>query len=312
MSLNNGFMNSTIICNERKDVDLDALNLLASAKISQLCSCSYKSENKHHHFIYDTCNLIPFSQFQADLSFENVIEILSSAVDLMSALAENDLVLDNVKKARDYIFKSDDGYKFIYIPIVHKPHASNRDFVLRLISIIHHKDVRLMQFVKEFRKKKENEQALAFLKSFVSSYGGGGVSSEAATSLLSEEGATSLLSEDGATTLLGQSAVNFEPDAFLSNDEGETTVLSAPPSDSAADAVPSNDEGETTVLSTAPTDSAADVFSSSVITDAVCVTGCSSSFAERTTILSSLIPIAAVPLSAAACASCIVQDFQPI
>lgn len=52
MNLNSGFINSTIICNEKKDVDLDALNLLASGEVAGLCQCSYKSESKHHHFIY--------------------------------------------------------------------------------------------------------------------------------------------------------------------------------------------------------------------------------------------------------------------
>ena len=103
MSLNNGFINSTIICNEKKEVDLDALNFLASGEVVQLCHCAYKNESKHHHFIYDTNGLIPLTQLQAGLSFENVIDILSSAVDMMQTLAENNLLLDNVKNAKEYI-----------------------------------------------------------------------------------------------------------------------------------------------------------------------------------------------------------------
>ena len=109
MSLNNGFINSTIICNEKKEVDLDALNFLASGEVVQLCHCAYKNENKHHHFIYDTNDLIPLTQLQAGLSFENVIDILSSTVDMIQTLTDNNLLLDNVKNAEEYIFKSDDG-----------------------------------------------------------------------------------------------------------------------------------------------------------------------------------------------------------
>lgn len=235
MSLYNGFINSTIICNEKKDVDLDALNLLASAECSQLCHCAYKNENKHHHFIYDTNDLIPLAQLQAGLSFENVVDILSSTSDLLNVLAENNLVIDNVKNAKEYIFKSDEGYKFIYIPIVHKAHISVRDYVIKLLSVIHHKDVRLNQFVKELRKKKENEQALAFITAFISSYDSHYDYSEDATSLLSDEGATSLLDNEGATSLL--------------SDEGATSLLSVNPSNSEDNTSLLSDDGETTVLS---------------------------------------------------------------
>lgn len=226
MSLHNGFINSTIICNEKKDVDLDALNLLASAECSQLCHCAYKNENKHHHFIYDTNDLIPLAQLQAGLSFENVVDILSSTSDLLNVLAENNLVIDNVKNAKEYIFKSDEGYKFIYIPIVHKAHISVRDYVIKLLSVIHHKDVRLNQFVKELRKKKENEQAHAFLTAFISSYESHYDYSEDATSLLSDESATSLLDDEGATSLLDVNSNNSEEGTSLLSDESETTVLS--------------------------------------------------------------------------------------
>lgn len=235
MSLNNGFINSTVICNEKKDVDLDALNLLASGEVAGLCHCAYKNENKHHHFIYDTNDLIPFTQLQAGLSFENVVDILSSTANMMQALFENNLLLDNVKNAKEYIFKSDINYKFVYIPITHKPHLSVRDFLIKLLSVVHHKDVRHSQFIKELRKKKDNEQALAYLTAFVSSYDSHyGYSDEATsllsddgvTSLLGDEGATSLLADEGETSLLGVNISNLEADTSLLSDDGETTVLS--------------------------------------------------------------------------------------
>lgn len=226
MSLNNGFINSTVICNEKKDVDLDALNLLASGEMAELCQCSYKNERKHHHFIYDTNDLMPLTQLQAGLSFENVVDILSSASDMIQALPENNLLLDNVKNAKEYVFKSDAGYRFIYIPIVHKPHLSIRDFLIKLVSVIHHKDIRLSQFVKELRKKKENEQALAYLTAFVSSYNSHDDYSDEATSLLTDEGATSLLSDEGATSLLGINENGSEDETSLLSGDGETTVLS--------------------------------------------------------------------------------------
>lgn len=226
MSFNNGFINSTIICNEKKDVDLDALNILASGEVAELCHCAYRNESKHHHFIYDTKDLIPLPQLQAGLSFENVVDILSSAAKMIQFLSENNLLLDNVKNAKEYIFKSDVNYKFVYIPITYKSRIGARDFIIKLLSVVHHKDVRLSRFIKELRKKNDDEQALAYLIAFISSYDSHYGCSDEATSLLSDEGATSLLGDEGETSLLGANTNHSEDDTFLLSDEGETTVLS--------------------------------------------------------------------------------------
>lgn len=160
MSLNSGFINSTIICNEKKDVDLDALNLLASGEMTELCQCSYKNESKHHHFIYNTYDLMPLTQLQAGLSFENVIDILSAAAEMIQTLAENNLLLDNVKNAKEYVFKAGAGYKFVYIPIIQKPRLSIKDYLIKLVSVIHYKDVRLSQFIKELQQKERQRAGI--------------------------------------------------------------------------------------------------------------------------------------------------------
>ena len=266
MSFNNSFINNTIICNEKKDVDLDALNLLASAEYSQLCRCAYKNENKHHHFIYDTNGLLPLTQLQAELTFENVVDILSSAYALLNVLAKNELVIDNVKNAKEYIFKSDDGYKFIYIPIVHKSRIDAKDYIIKLLSVVHHKDVRLSQFVKELRKKENNEQAVSFLNVFVSSYSKHYDCSEDATSLLSYEDATSLLNDEDATSLLNANIDISDEDTSLLSDEAETTLLNQSNYSDNYDTLSTGDESdrlteffndesgeyETTVLSSQP------------------------------------------------------------
>lgn len=226
MSLNYGFINSTITCNEKKDVDLDALNLLASGALPELCSCSYKNENKHHLFIYNTNDLISLTYLQAGLSFEDVLDILSSAVNMIQSLTENHLLLDNVKNAKEYIFKDEGIFKFIYIPIACKAHLSNRDFILKLLSVIHYKDVRLNQFARELRKKKDNKQALAYVDAFVSSYATHNDYSEGATTLLSDEGAMSLLNDECDTSLLSANSGALNEEISILSDEGETTVLS--------------------------------------------------------------------------------------
>ena len=217
MSFNGGFLNSTIVCNEKKEVDLDALNLLASGEAVGLCQCSYKYENKHHHFIYDTNDYIPLTQLQAGLSFENVIDILSAAADMIRFLSENNLYLDNVKNTKEYIFKADIGYKFVYTPIIQKPRLSIKDYLLKLVSVVHCKDIRLSQFIKELRKKKDNGQALAYLTAFAASY-------NSQHDYSGEE--TALLGDENATSLLGAGINSLENETSLLSDEGDTTVLS--------------------------------------------------------------------------------------
>jgi len=270
MSFHNSFINSTIICNGKKDVDIDALNLLASGGINELCQCSYKNEKGHHHFIYETDDLIPLSQLQAGLTFENVIDILSSAMAMIKQLKANNLVLDDIKNAKEYVFKSDDVFKFIYIPIEHKPNLHVRDYLLKLISVIHHKDIRLTQLIKDIRKRKDDQQLIDYMAEFLASFGYYDSFSEEGTSLLSDEGETTVLnqadfdnmngSSEGETTVLSQAdynSMNGQAEELVENEqdsysyegsaEGETTVLNQADFDN----MNGSSEGETTVLSQA-------------------------------------------------------------
>lgn len=231
MSLHNGFINSTIICNEKKAVDLDALNLLASAQAKELCSCSYKSDKGHHHFIYDTGDLVSLTQLQSGLIFENAIEILMSALALLRISEDNALVIDNIKLAKEYIFKAVDGYEFVYIPVENNKRLYVRDFLLKLLSVIHLKDIRLTRFIKEIRRIKDDERAVACFSDFLRSYTISDNHSEDATSLLTDEAETSLLQDDGETSLLNGTMANYEinsqnEETSLLSSEGETTVLS--------------------------------------------------------------------------------------
>lgn len=266
MSLSNNYSINTIICNEKKEVDLDALNLLASGKIDNLCSCSYKYKNKHHHFIYDVDDLIPLSQLQAGLSFENVVDILSSAICMIQDLIANNLLLDNIKNAKEYVFKTDEGYKFIYIPIARKAHVDIKDYIIDLMAVIHHKDDRLNKFIKGLRKKKGNDQTLSFITAFVSSCEDCYAYSGEVSLLMLDEGETSLLSCEGETSLLNNDSSILEDETSVLSNDGETTLLGQTNSGREYDAVNTESnsarlteyfhdesgEYETTVLSSQP------------------------------------------------------------
>ncbi len=221
MNINNKFISNMIVCNEKKDVDLDALNLLASGDIKEFCQCSYVNKNKHHHFIYDTDGLGTFVQVKSKLSFEDVILLLMSAKSMLQAVLRNKFTLDNVKNSVEYIFKSANGFKFVYVPIVHKSHVSVKKYLIKLMYVINFKDVRIKRFVKELCDKKDDNQVMEFLDAFISSYTYVCDGSDEMTSLLS-------WTDNEETTLLGKSEISEIPkEKSISKIriEDETTVL---------------------------------------------------------------------------------------
>ena len=256
MGLHNSFMNSTISCSGNKEVDLDALNLLASGAYDCLCPCSYVNEKGHHRFAYKTETLTHFVHIRAGLTFEEAISLLSAGVSALRVAQKENLVLDNFKLSKEYIFCTQKQFKLVYIPIICKGNTHNKDFLLKLLGAIHIKDARISQLKKDIRNLKNEAQILERTESFVKSFTvTGNFAEEGETTVLSqpaapaEEGETTVLSqysavaEEGETSLLSQELENEgcktvysqEPSekltAFLQNEssEYETTVLSAQP-----------------------------------------------------------------------------------
>lgn len=225
MMFGSRFINNTVVCSEKKDVDLDTLNLLAAGEIYGLCICSYINEKKHHHFIYDTENMPSLTE---PLSFEKVMLLLSEVSKLLKNVKSYNLVLDNIKIGSDYIFENDGDFKFIYIPIKHKAVVTYRDFILKLTAFLNSKDERVTAFVKQLKKIKDNDAVLAFLEKFVYSYGVSGETGEAVTSLLSSDGFfaiseadTSLLLESGEKVAVSMTVPYGEETTILSKESEE-------------------------------------------------------------------------------------------
>lgn len=214
------FINNTVVCSEKKEVDLDILNLLAAGEIHGLCVCSYKNEKKHHHFIYETENM---PNLTMPLSFEKVMLLLSEVSKLLKNVKSYDLVLDNIKIGGDYIFENEGIFKFIYIPIKHKAVVIYRDFILKLTALLNSKDERVTTFVRQLKKIKDNDTVLAFLEKFVYSYGVSNETGEAVTSLLSSDAFLAISEAD--TSLLSKSSEKVAVRVTVPHDE-ETTILS--------------------------------------------------------------------------------------
>lgn len=219
MSLHNSFMNSTITCSGNKEVDLDALNLVASGVYDCLCACSYVNEKGHHQFVYDTDALTPFVHIRAGLSFEEYVAFLTAGLFVIKTVQSESLVLDNLRLSKEYIFCTQDGYRFVYIPITRRSHMHIKEVVLRLISAIHIKDERISRLTKNIRKLKSDQQILDLLETFVGSFTLTGSLVEEKTSLLNGVPSESIpMFEESETTLLSQKVAETV--------ESETTLLS--------------------------------------------------------------------------------------
>lgn len=214
MILHNSFMNSTIICGGNKEVDLDALNLLASRAHNCLCACSYANEKGHHQFVYETNELTPFVHIRAGLTFEECVAFLTAGLSLIRLAQSEGLVLDNLRLSKEYIFCTRSGYKFVYIPIVHRSHIHIKEIVMKLLGVIPIKDERISHLVKDIKKAKSDLKIVGCLESFVRFYTG----SDALLNGQLDKPAP--MFGEGETTILNQPAPM--------PGEGETTILNQP------------------------------------------------------------------------------------
>lgn len=219
MSLHNSFIHSTIACSGNKEVDLDALNLVASGVYDCLCACSYANEKGHHQFVYDTTALTPFVHIRAGLTFEEYVTLLEAGLSVIKIAQSEDLVLDNLRLSKEYIFCTPNGYRFVYIPITRRSHVHIKEIVMKLISVIHIKDERISRLTKDIRKAKSDLQILELLETFVRAFTVIGSLAEEETSLLN-----SIPSE--AIPMFGESETTLLSQTVAETEESETTLLS--------------------------------------------------------------------------------------
>ena len=229
MGWRNGFSDGVISCNEKKQVDLDALNLLAAGEIPELCRCGYQFELNHHRFVYEIGGLTAAAALDGPVTFNETVTLLQSAAAMLPQLASHDLAVDNVKSTKDYLFRSGSGYQFIYLPLSGKRKLTAKDFLLNVLRSVRCKDTRITGLMKDFKKLDSDDQVLYRLQSFLMQNAGGAPYAanpqfaESETSVLNE-GETSLLGMQNAAPAAPQPMPQYESETSLLN-ESETSLL---------------------------------------------------------------------------------------
>lgn len=222
-------------------IDLEGLNLLAGKTESILCGCSYCEYNGKHRLDYDLESLENLHLHGETFSLEMFIQ---ACLEMFSVLDRHNLNIVNIKTENQYLFKGQDKYQFLYVPLIKKRKITKRKFVLKLFAQFKNKDARINNLLKQVKILKTDESVLSYLKELVAYTQKADVpESEGETSILSQSNVVKLEESESETTFLSQPE-NEEPQ----EDDG-TTILTHQtteflPSESA--------ECETTFLSEGP------------------------------------------------------------
>lgn len=255
----------------KTQIDLDALNFIASGRETIFCKTCYIAEEDKQILRYQV-NLTETGSTTMRLRiFENAVEMLSAYLAVIKAVQRNNLFLENVKWDLKLISHDDNGYSFIYLPITEIKDKGIKRLLIKRISELRNRDPRIAELLKAVKGSTSEEECLAALERFVQDYAQhssgsneeariAGSDAEGETTALNTEGETTALNTDGETSVLSPwraeecaeiADEGSEETTFLSNYaiecegtmeksalEGETTLLTSPANDGqgAADA----------------------------------------------------------------------------
>lgn len=225
MNLHYKFIDNVVICSENKKINLDILNYLASGRFYYFCECQYKHVNKHHYFTYKIDDSIKLSNIKKYIQFNDVIKILESALEIIHDAVDKKIFLSNIKLSKEYIYKTTEGFKFIYLPIYNDKYISAKEFLLKLISIISFKDMRIIQISKNIKKCKNDIQLIQEMLSFIKTTN----QDLNSNCIFNDESETTVLNtnlNDSETTILDTSHIESETTLLGEKfDICETTLL---------------------------------------------------------------------------------------
>lgn len=183
--------NLTLAFDRETDIDIDALNLIASGA-SGFCRCTYENRGGDHVLIYDTKISPSLNRFDRGIDYDAAVGVLAGAVDALETVSGNELFIGNIIIGKGYVFKTDEGYKFIYAPFYGKQSLSVRAFLLELLRIIRCKNPELGRLKKAIKRSGNDAAAFECLRAFtethtIKAFAGASLDDEPDTSLLAPQ-----------------------------------------------------------------------------------------------------------------------------
>lgn len=222
----------SFLLSKANDIDLEALNVLASGTEQFFCCCNYCEYKGKHRLNYDV--LLPNNMYLQKEIF--VLEnFICTCLELLEAIDRYNLNLANLKTEAKFIFKNNENYQFIYIPVITKKKISKKNFITKIFSQFKKIDRRLVGLIKEIKKIKVDNLVIDYLKEYTDA-----AIIKEKNMFDDSEGETTILSAyktdtECETTILSESQVESENETTLLSDncvhetdaaEEETTILS--------------------------------------------------------------------------------------
>lgn len=102
----------TVVVSEKKEVNLDELNIIAAGKDKNLCKAVYREKGKEHLFEY----MVFCNSNKASVN-DTIKWIVDGYIQMLNISVDRNLCLYNFLLESDYWSESEGIYSFIYVPI---------------------------------------------------------------------------------------------------------------------------------------------------------------------------------------------------
>lgn len=117
----------------KKEIDLDALNFLASNDGEILCKCSYYAEKQQHNICYQIDKTSFVNIKTVKLGEEELPRLMRDSLKVIEIISKNNLNLGNVLVSKSDLYRNKDGFIFFYLPIEKKKNVLFKDFVIQIL-----------------------------------------------------------------------------------------------------------------------------------------------------------------------------------
>lgn len=253
----------------KKEIDLDALNFLASSDGEILSKCSYYAEKQQHHICYQVDKTSFVNIKTVKLGEEELPRLMRDSLKVIEIVSKYNLNLGNVLVSKSDLYRNKDGFIFFYLPIERKKNILFKDFLIQIlkkcgcksnVSRELQKELKTCAGITETEASINRYFPMKQLDNIVAQEEAGTTllngQEEAGTTLLNkpeEEAGTTLLSEqeEAGTTILNEQEEEAGTTLLKEQESGTTLLQQQAEQDLCTTAYFTNQFGEceTTVLS---------------------------------------------------------------
>ena len=212
----------------KTNMDLDALNYIASGMTPCFFRVKYLEKDNKHSLFYYVDSQSSLSETIQELDFNLFCTLIKDYSLAAAEATEHGMLPENIKADIRYIFYRNGNFQFIYLPILGEKVSSIRKSLLKILGCIKKQEPRIADFEKNIKKIKRDKDIWEYGNTFLMIH-----QEEEETTLLSGQGETTMLSSTGSDYVVDfprdHPAGASQATEILENEfsESETTLLSS-------------------------------------------------------------------------------------